>query len=51
VKDQPDDYLDSGAGAIAATPVRIGKTVGNPATQQRENWRPNDGLIEVQTDY
>lgn len=51
VKEQPDDYLDSGAGAIAATPVRIGKTVGNPATQERENWRPNDGLIEVQTDY
>lgn len=46
-KTQPDDYLDSGAGAITATPVRIGKAVKNPGTRDREDWRPNVGVHEV----
>lgn len=51
VTNQPDDYLDSGAGAIAATPVRIGKTVGNPASNQRKNWQSSDGHFEAKTDF
>lgn len=46
-KNAPDDYIDSAAGAIAATPVRIGRRVGNPTTQGREDWRPNVGTHEV----
>lgn len=51
VRDQPDDYLDSGAGAISSTPVRIGKLVGNPASARQENWRPNHGQFDVQVDH
>lgn len=47
VRDQPDDYLDSAAGAISATPVRIGKTAKNPGTPAREDWRPSVGVHEV----
>lgn len=48
---QDDDYIDSGAGAIHQTPVRIGKLVGKPTEQQREHWRPSDGDHEVTVDY
>ena len=51
LKDQPDDYLDSGAGAIASTPVRIGKIVGNPTSPAREDWRPNGGVHEVTLEF
>lgn len=44
---QPDDYLDSVAGAITATPVRIGKVVGKPTVTTREDWRPSAGVHEV----
>lgn len=46
---QPDDYIDSAAGAIAATPVRIGRghSAGIPAVQQRAIWRPDSGVHEV----
>lgn len=33
VTNQPDDFIDSGAGAISETPVRIGKLVGKPTAQ------------------
>lgn len=48
-KAQPDDYLDSAAGAIDATPVRIGLVHGAKisADQQRAMWRPNSGVYEV----
>ncbi|CAI2527255.1 Uncharacterised protein [Serratia ficaria] len=49
--DQPDDFIDSGAGAISETPVRIGKLVGKPTDQGRENWQPTDGDHEVTVDY
>lgn len=49
---QPDDYIDSGAGAIAETPVRIGSNAGNTSgilmEGARDNWRPNQGTFEVQ---
>lgn len=51
VKDQPDDYLDSGAGAITQTPIRIGKVVGKPTQSNRHDWRPEAGTFEVQVDY
>lgn len=48
---QPDDFLDAGAGAISATPVRIGKPVGalarNRDTPRGKNWRPPGGVFEV----
>lgn len=51
ISDQADDYLDSGAGAISQTPVRIGKIVGKPTGEQRDDWRPDAGVHEVQVDY
>lgn len=51
IKNQPDDYLDSAAGAIDDTPVRIGKghadVAGIPAGSKREIWRPDAGVHEV----
>lgn len=49
VKEQPDDYLDSGARAIRANPVRIGRghAAVNAAPLQREIWRPVSGVHEV----
>ncbi|MFV9180932.1 phage terminase large subunit [Serratia marcescens] len=51
VTNQPDDFIDSGAGAISETPVRIGKLVGKPTDQGREDWQPTDGDHEVAVDY
>jgi hypothetical protein len=48
IKDQPDDYIDAGAGAIADTPVRIGRSVGNPTHQATDDWRPSAGVHEVE---
>lgn len=52
-KNQHDDYIDSGAGAVAETPIRIGKVgeasgilAGTPAN----NWRPQAGTYEVITE-
>jgi hypothetical protein len=47
IKEQPDDYVDSAAGAIADTPVRIGKVFGNPKTETVEDWRQSAGVHEV----
>ena len=44
---QPDDYIDSGAGAIADTPVRIGKIVGIPTEGERHHWAPSAGTHEL----
>ncbi|WP_273831144.1 phage terminase large subunit [Serratia bockelmannii] len=51
VTNQPDDFIDSGAGAISETPVRIGKLVGKPTAQGRKDWQPSDGDHEVAVDY
>jgi hypothetical protein len=51
VKEQPDGHVDSGARAIADTPVRIGNIAGKPTSPEQQNWRPNQGSIEVATDY
>jgi hypothetical protein len=46
-KNQADDYLDSGAGAISETPVRIGRIVGKPTEDRGDDWRPSAGVHEV----
>ena len=48
---QPDDYIDSAAGAIAATPVRIGKVFGNPNMSLMNDWRPSAGVFEVELEH
>lgn len=49
---QEDDYIDSLAGAILQTPVRICKKIGNSENNSTNNtWRPNNASYEVQTDY
>lgn len=47
VRQQPDDYLDSGAGAIEHAPVRINKLVGKPTAGARDDWRQSSGVFEV----
>jgi hypothetical protein len=46
-KNQPDDYLDSGAGAIADTPVRIGQIISTANERAGHDWRPHSGTHEV----
>lgn len=50
VENQADDYLDSGAGAVKQTPIRIGKVLGNVKELQRKRWRPNSGVHDVGVD-
>lgn len=47
-KNQADDYIDAGAGAISDTPVRIGRIVGNPTGEPGDDWRPSAGVHEVE---
>lgn len=51
VNNQDDDFIDSGAGAISSTPVRIGRIVGKPTETRRDDWRPDAGVHEVQVEY
>lgn len=55
VKRQPDDFVDSGAGALLEAPVRIGQIVGNldgnPSGRRDEDWRPRTGVHEVTLEY
>jgi hypothetical protein len=48
VKSQPDDYLDSGAGAIEQAPVRINHLVGIPTGNVSKDWRHSAGVHEVE---
>jgi hypothetical protein len=50
VTSQPDDYLNSGAGAIAQTPVRIGNNVEVVAPPD-DDWRQGGGTHDVQSDF
>lgn len=52
IQNQPDDYIDAGAGAITETPERIKAQMGGkpPATMQ-EDWRPNSSVYEVELEY
>lgn len=48
VADQPDDFLDAGAGAITDTPERMRQIVGNPTGGARNDWRPDGGVHKVE---
>jgi len=50
VESQADDYLDSGAGAVKQTPIRIGKVVGNVKELGRKRWRPSSGVHDINVD-
>ena len=50
VREQPDDYLDAGAGAITQTPVRIGRIVWIATGTPKKDWRPSSGVHEVTLD-
>lgn len=47
IKNQPDDYLDSGAGAILQAPVRINHLVGKPTADSGKDWRQSAGVYDV----
>lgn len=50
-KQQADDYLDSGAGAITDLPVRIGKIIGRVKdVSPNESWRPAGANITAELD-
>jgi hypothetical protein len=44
---QPDDYLDSTAGAVTETPERVGKLVKISTAKGPQHWRPGTGVHEV----
>lgn len=50
---QPDDYIDSLAGAVLRTPVRIGKVVQNrkAISANIASWRPNSGQYQAKIGY
>lgn len=41
IKDQPDDLLDAGSGAVTDQPARIGQFIGNLNADQADDWRPS----------
>lgn len=50
VENQEDDFIDSGAGAVKQTPIRIGKVLGNVKHINRQPWRPSSGVHEVKVE-
>lgn len=48
VKDQPDDLLDAGAGALTDQAVRIGQNFTNVNADPADDWRPTAGGYEAQ---
>ncbi|HCT4389956.1 phage terminase large subunit [Acinetobacter baumannii] len=51
ITDQPDDYLDSLAGAIVEAPERVGKTLNQTDYEETPNWRTNGGVYEATVDF
>ncbi|ELX05849.1 phage terminase large subunit [Acinetobacter baumannii] len=51
ITDQPDDYLDSLAGAIVEAPERVGKTLNQTDYEETPNWRTNGGVHEAALDF
>lgn len=47
VRDQPDDLLDAGAGAVTDQPVRLGHSFRNLDPVDGDDWRPVSGVYEV----
>lgn len=48
---QPDDYLDSAAGAIVDQPERVGKIHRNNEVNEGPNWRSESGVHEATYDF
>lgn len=48
---QKDDYLDSLAGAILQTPVRIARIVGKSTEQKLDYWRPSNTTYDIKVNY
>lgn len=48
IAQQPDDYLDAGAGAVTDQPARIGQSVGNANPDRPDDWRQLAGEFEVE---
>ncbi|WP_290008133.1 phage terminase large subunit [Acinetobacter pittii] len=51
ITDQPDDYLDSLAGAIVEAPERVGKSLNQTDYEETPNWRTNGGVHEAALDF
>lgn len=51
VANQPDDYMDSAAGAIVDQPERVGKIHRNNEVNESPNWRGNSGVVEATLDF
>jgi hypothetical protein len=51
-KDQKDDYIDAGAGAITDTPERL-RAVPDRTLAERGggDWRPDGGVHEVEVEF
>lgn len=47
IRNQPDDLLDAGAGAVTDQPARIGQLSGNVDPDRGEDWRPSAGVYEA----
>ncbi len=48
VREQPDDILDAGAGALTDQPARIGQIFRNVNADPADDWRPTAGSHEAQ---
>lgn len=51
ITDQPDDDLDSLAGAITDSPERVGKIHRTTESNERPNWRTDGGVVEATLDF
>lgn len=51
ITEQPDDDLDSLAGAVTDSPERVGKIHRNNEVNEGPNWRGNSGVIEATLDF
>lgn len=51
ITDQPDDYLDSLAGAIVEAPERVGKSLNQTDYEETPNWRTNGGVHEAALEF
>jgi len=51
ITEQPDDYMDSLAGAVVDQPERVGKIHRTNMPNERPNWRSDSGQIEATLDF
>ena len=51
ITEQPDDDLDSLAGAITDSPERVGKIHRQNEANESPNWRTNGGVVEATLDF